>query len=328
MGAMPQRGFTLLEVLAVVLLTSLVIGVALDFYVDLSRASIHAAGQTRGLRRATAIVDRVARDLESAILVQKPAETDPLDHPWLFYGEARISETGADHLKFVTRSHEPRASAVHESDLAMVAYTVRRGDTGDLELMRWSMPRLAEGLDRSLPRDEADGAVLLADGLADFAVTFIDSTGDRSDDWDSSLLRRSSELPVAAEIEVAWIDAEDATRVHRVRRRVLLPVRTLDLEELLDPTSTVSGGSENREEDEFDKDGTALAGGETPECLASPCGNMSVCQALGCGAKIGRYTGSIDTFLRDLQKYDVGFCAYKPRIPRSLRWLINNPACR
>ncbi len=326
MPAMRQRGFTLLEVLAVVALTSLVIGVALDFYVNLTRASIHAMEQTRGLRRATAIVDRVARDLESAILVQKPPETDPLEHPWLFYGEARISETGADHLKFVTRSHEPRASAVHESDLAMVAYTVRRGDTGDLELMRWSMPRLAEGLDRSLPRDEADGAVLLADGLADFAVTFIDSTGDRSDDWDSSLLRRSSELPVAAEIEVAWIDAEDETRIHRVRRRVLLPVRPLDLEELLDPTSAVSGGSEDGE---LDEEGTALAGGgATPECLGGACGNMSVCQALGCGAKIGRFGASVDAYLRALQELDIAFCVSERGIPRSLRWLINTPACR
>ncbi len=327
MGAMPQRGFTLLEVLAVVLLTSLVIGVALDSYVNISRASLRATEQTRGLRRATAIVDRVARDLESAILVQKPPEMDPLDHPWLFYGEARISETGADHLKFVTRSHEPRGSAAHESDLAVVAYTVRRGDAGDLELMRWSMPRLSEGLDRNLPRDEADGAVLLAGGLADFAVTFIDSNGDREDNWDSSLLRHSSELPVAVEIEVALINAEDETRQHRARRRVLLPMRALDFEELLDPTSAVSGGAQD-EDGELDEEGTALAGGASPKCLGSPCGNMSVCQALGCAAKMGRYGASVDELLGDLQKYDVGFCAYKPRIPRSLRWLINNPDCR
>jgi hypothetical protein len=284
--------------------------------------------QTRGLRRATAIVDRVARDLESAILVQKPPEMDPLEHPWLFYGEARISETGADHLKFVTRSHEPRGSAVHESDLAMVAYAVRQGDAGDLELMRWSMPRLSAGLDRSLPREEADGAVLLTDGLAEFAVTFIDSTGDRSDDWDSSLLRRSSELPVAVEIEVALIDADDETRLHRARRRVLLPVRVLDLEELFDPASAVSGGIQDGDEAELLEDGTALAGGASPKCLGGPCGNMTICQATGCAAKIGRYGASVDELLRDWQKYDVGFCAYKPRIPRSLRWLISNPGCR
>ena len=37
-----QGGFTLLEVLAVVLLTSIVIGVALNHYVNLSRASQRA----------------------------------------------------------------------------------------------------------------------------------------------------------------------------------------------------------------------------------------------------------------------------------------------
>ena len=328
MAATTVRGFTLLEVLAVVLLTSLVIGVALDFYVDLSRAAIHATERTRGLRRATAIVDRVARDLESAILIEKPPETDPLEHPWIFYGEARISETGADHLKFVTRSHEPRRSATHESDLAMVAYSVRRAETGSLELMRWTMPRLPEGLERNLARDEADGAVLLADGLKEFSVTFIDSSGNREDNWDSSLLLRSGELPVAAVIEVALMDAADTPAIHRARRRVLLPVRPLDLEELLDPTSAVSGGTQDGEGDEVDEDGVALAGEGTPDCLDGPCGNMTICQAIGCASKVGRYGSSIDTLLDDLLGQDVGFCGYKRTLPRSLRWLINNPACR
>ena len=41
-----RAGFTLIEVLAVVLLTGIVIGIALDFYLDLSRASNRAAEQT------------------------------------------------------------------------------------------------------------------------------------------------------------------------------------------------------------------------------------------------------------------------------------------
>ena len=40
------------------------------------------------------------------------------------------------------------------------------------------------------------------------------------------------------------------------------------------------------------------------------------------------YGGSIDALLDDLLGQDVGFCGYKPTLPRSLRWLINNPACR
>ena len=65
-------GFTLIEVMAVIFLTALVLGVALDYYYDLSNASQRAMDRTREVRRATAILDRVARDLQSATLVTKP----------------------------------------------------------------------------------------------------------------------------------------------------------------------------------------------------------------------------------------------------------------
>ena len=54
--------FTLLEVMAVLLLTSIVIGVALNHYIDLNRASERALGMTRSLRRSVALLDRVARE--------------------------------------------------------------------------------------------------------------------------------------------------------------------------------------------------------------------------------------------------------------------------
>ena len=62
-----RAGFSLLEVLAVVLLTSVVIGGALNHYVDLSRASQRAMEHTRGIRRATAVLDRIARRADAVI---------------------------------------------------------------------------------------------------------------------------------------------------------------------------------------------------------------------------------------------------------------------
>jgi type II secretory pathway component PulJ len=247
--------FTLLEVLAVVLLTALVLGIALDFYVDLSRASNRAAEHTRDIRRATALLDRVARDFESAFLIQKPADVDPLSHPWLFLAESEYSDSGADQIKFVTRGHRPRRSEGHESDLSVVSYTVRRDESDTLDLLRWSSPRLPESLERSFPRiDETDSA-LLADGLLSFGVTFLDEAGEWSSSWDSTQLVESSELPVAVEIEVAMatgdpFDADDATRF---RRRVLLPVRPLDLELLLNPEDAAGAGAAEEEEEEAEE---------------------------------------------------------------------------
>ena len=102
-------GFTLIEVLAVVLLTGIVLGVALDFYLDLSRASNRAADNTRETRRTAAVLDRMARDLENTVFLKKPDALDPLAHPWIFLAEEAAPELGAERLKFVTRGHDPRA---------------------------------------------------------------------------------------------------------------------------------------------------------------------------------------------------------------------------
>jgi prepilin-type N-terminal cleavage/methylation domain-containing protein len=322
-----RAGFTLIEVLAVVALTVVVLGVALAFYVNLSRASAHATEQVRDVRRATAILDRVARDLESSVLVKKPEETDPLDHPWLFFGEARGGGDAANRLKFVRRGHEPRRSASHEADLEVVSYAVRRADDDTLELLRSSTTQLPESQDREIPTDEADGAQLLADGLAGFGVTFLDELGERSASWDSASVVQADELPAAVEIEVAFADADDPeAEPTSWRRRVLLPVRPLDLEELLDPSSAVGGGggseADEADEDEDDEDGEDDDGGDQA-CAEGPCAGLSVCQAVNCSQDYGP---SVNGLLEEIGGQS--FCHWRARIPASMSWIILNPACQ
>lgn len=306
-----RAAFTLLEVLAVVLLTAIVIGVALDFTVDLSRASARAADGTRELRRATAVLDRIARDLERTVLVSKPDETDPLEHPWLFFAESRRASQGADRLKFVTRGHVPRSSARRESDLEVVAYAVRSAPDESLEIVRWSSPHLPEGLDREIPDEEDEGAQLLASGLAGFAVTFIDDDGDQQTSWDSSSLVQSGQLPAAAQIELAIVDPEDPLAEPEVfRRTVLLPLRPFDFAELFDPRALASGG---RPEDEEEDPAVA--------CAKGPCGALTVCQAINCGADLAG--------IENLRSFgSESFCKYRNRIPRTYLAAVTNPACR
>ncbi len=310
-----RAAFTLLEVLAVVLLTALVIGVALNFTVDLSRASTRAADGTRELRRAVSVLDHVARDLERTVLIRKTDDEDPLDHPWIFLAETRGSGSGADHLKFVTRGHRPRSTASRESDLEVVAYALRRAPDETLELVRWSSPQLPESLDREIPDDEERGAMLLASDLAGFGVTFVDELGERVTSWDSSTLLQSGQLPSAAQIEVSLADPEDPEAEPRsFRRTVLLPLRPFDLQELLDPRAAASGGSPEGEED-ADEDAESVA------CESGPCGGVTVCQAIDCNADIA----GID----NLKSFgSEPFCRYRDRIPRSFHVAITNPACR
>jgi type II secretory pathway component PulJ len=258
--------FTLLEVLAVVLLTGLVLGIALDFYVDLSRADNRAADHTLGVRRATAILDRMARDFEGAFVVRTPEGEDPNANGYQFVAESEYSSTGADHIKFITRNHHPRTTAAHESDVAAVAYTVRRAEDDTLELLRWSSPRVPETHDPNFPRDEEAGAALLADGIDSFGVTFFDESGAPSTRWDSSQLVESGELPLAVEIEVAMATHDGSAPVP-YRRRVWIPVRPLDLERLLTSTEAGAGvDAEGREADE--EEGAEGDGGRGSEARA------------------------------------------------------------
>lgn len=243
--ARTSAGFTLIEVLAVLFLTALVLSAAISFYVDLSNDSTRATEKTREVRRATTLIDRIARDLERTLLVRKPDDQDPLAHPWIFLAEPRLSEGGADRLKFMARSDPPRTNAGPSSDLSTVAYTLERAEDGKtFELHRWSSPRLPDHLDREFPPPDDPASLVLAEGISHFALRFMGESGEWVDRWDSSLLVESSELPVAVEIELALApqNGEDPDAEPMIYgRRVLLPMRPLDLVALLDPTQVASG---------------------------------------------------------------------------------------
>jgi len=259
-------GFTLLEVLGVVLLTALVFTAAVNFYRDLSRKSTHAVELTRDVRFASAILDRVARDLEGTVLVTKPEAKDPLEHPWLFLAEARDEALGADHIKFMTRSHVPRTGSQHESDFEVVAYVLHRDKEGELQLLRWSSPQLPDGLDRSFPGDPAEGALVLARGVERFGVRFLTEKGEWKSTWDSSGVADSSKLPLAAEISIALVDEQPPeNRANEPAapyvRRVLMPLRPLDLEKMLHPEKQDQAKDSN-------KDDSGNGGMTVSQCLA------------------------------------------------------------
>jgi type II secretory pathway pseudopilin PulG len=272
----PERasgGFTLIEVMGVLLVTSMVIGFATDYYIDLSRATARASENTRALRQATSLLDRIARDFESTLLLVKPPETDPLSHPWLFFAESQISESGADHIKFVTRNFNPRRSDEHESDLTLVAYSMRSSGDGDsFELYRWTSTQLPESLDRSFPSEEDEASVLLAEGLLDFGVKFYSEDMEESDSWDSTSMLQSSTLPSSVEITVAIAppNAHDPDDVPRYRKQVRLPMRPLDMAAMLAPETAEANENELNEEDDAEGEGKSA-----DELTMADCFNFS-----------------------------------------------------
>ena len=76
-----EAGFTLIEVMAAIFLTSMVITFAVSFYLDLANASQSANIRARQALRAASAIDRVARDLANTAFIVKAEEADPLLHP-------------------------------------------------------------------------------------------------------------------------------------------------------------------------------------------------------------------------------------------------------
>jgi hypothetical protein len=254
-------GFTLFEVLGVVLVTAVLLGATISFYVNLSRQASRATENTREVRRAAAIVDRIATDLEHTLLVQKPAEEDALSSPWLFVASGRYSEPGplrgSDQIKFIRRE-VPRASAGPAADVAMVAYTLSRGEEGShYALRRWSISELPQSLEAEFPRDDDPRSRIFADDITFFSLRFLDEAGQWHESWDSTQIAEASQLPAAVEINVAIApreptdaDPDDAVEPVPYARLVELPLRPIDLEELLNPKEEGTDVAQNDEDEE------------------------------------------------------------------------------
>jgi hypothetical protein len=252
------RAFTLLEMIAVVLILGLVFLTMGDVFSQIAKTTT-GASQTETTRRGFLLIDRVARDLEGATLVEKPAELDPQAHPWLFLAESRLGRGGADRLKFDSRS--AGGAAEHASDLAVVAYWIEPGDEGDLRLLRWTSPALPESLERDFPNHTDESVQIVASGLTRFGVQLSDEEGAVVSSWDSSTLERSSKLPLAAEITLALRDDSAPEGEREFTKRVVLPIRPIDLEKALSGKAGADDGSD----EEDDEDGCVTVG----ECQAA-----------------------------------------------------------
>ena len=261
-GATPGRaGFTLIEVLAAVLLTSIVIGVAMAFYVEVSRSTTEATERLRAARGSAAVLDRVARDIQGALLVEKPGALDPLSHPWIFRAVREHGGAGADRVLFTTQSHATKSSEGHHSDFAVMAYMLERSEDGDsYELLRWIDPVLPSGQPQ-FPVANDERLMVLADGVESFSMRFHDGEGEVQDEWDSSLLVESSDLPIAVEIELALLSDETDTEDFAFdeepgnvyKRMVVLPVRPIKRER------PVPGDPNDDDDDDQDPDCVTVA---------------------------------------------------------------------
>jgi hypothetical protein len=186
------------------------------------------------------------------MLLVKPPEMDPFAFPWIFLAETRLGGDASERLKFVTRNHNPTRTDAAETNLASVAYIVESRPDDSIALYRWSSPHLPDSLDKNFPREDDDGSFLLAEDLHSFGFNFLGEGGELRSEWDSSTLQESSSLPLAVDIQLSLMSEwkSDGEEPPIYRRRVLIPVRPLDLVALADPNNPIFGRGEEKDEDE------------------------------------------------------------------------------
>ena len=173
-GRSSASGFTLIEVVAAIFLTSIVLTVAIGFFVSLSHSTEAATNRTREGRYAVAALDRLARDLEGAYLLVAPEGEDPFFHEWQFLAESHIDPDGADRVKFVTRNHRPRNSRDHGSDIAVVTYLLRAADEEPgYELVRAVEPGLPQDFDRDFRPADDELFMVVAERIDRFSMRFL-----------------------------------------------------------------------------------------------------------------------------------------------------------
>jgi general secretion pathway protein J len=225
------NGFTLLEVLVAVMLTSLLVTALFRAFREIHEAQRRTLDQGGRERTAMVLLDRLERELLGTLLVvQGDAEegSDPIANPWLFLGVDRTDAAqDADALRFVTRSPARAPGLQAQGGLRMVTY-VAETDEAALALFRHEQP-LPEGLEKELTAAR-EGQTVVHD-LARFALRFQDEdTGEWVDAWDSSDVSRLDRLPASVEITVQLLaqdpDGEWAAG-EELQRVVPLPVRPI-----------------------------------------------------------------------------------------------------
>ena len=272
------RGFTLMETLAAVLMTSLVVTFAMSAYVQVADTAEQATLRLRDDLHATTILDRMADDLQSAVLLVKPDEVDPLRHPWYFVSESQSAFGGSDGVRFIGRRQRAYLDDEHSSDFAQIAYRIETDDEGLQTLYRQLAPGLPAEFEPAFPPIDDERSHVLGEGLSGFTLRFSNGDGEWVDAWDSTQLTQSSLLPISVEISFDMGSPGEASDEYgpRFQRRVVMPMMPLALDAMIASAQEefASGGASTDDDDDDELDDGSLLACIQQRCLEELSGDI------------------------------------------------------
>jgi len=199
----------LIEVVAAVLLTAIVISVAVAFQINLGSAMQSARERLRTDRQAIALLDRIERDLRGAYYIVPREGGNQRAHPWVFLTthDFVAEDENSDGLKFITRNYQPRSLDGHASDLAVVAYYLSpMEDVPAYQMLRWRSTHMPQTYDPEFPGIDDPDAYVIGEGITRFGFSMIDDKGTEVPKWDSVLAGARKGLPIAVRLEISMLD--------------------------------------------------------------------------------------------------------------------------
>ncbi|MDP3940347.1 MAG: type II secretion system protein GspJ [Deltaproteobacteria bacterium] len=216
-GAPTDRGgFTLIEVMIAIVITSIVLGMVYSSFQAVMDTRERVSASTNSNMTARLVLSRLSREIESAYIVQRPENAPPESRYTFFDGsEDTVDGHPAAKLSFTTFAHTKRALDADESDQSVIAYEceMRPTDNGEgqqLALIRREWRRVA-------PPGETQFydpvPVSLAEGIEGFKLRFMEPEGgDWTELWNSEDIRTLDALPSAVEITLSLDDGRGIVR--------------------------------------------------------------------------------------------------------------------
>jgi len=200
-----MKGFTLLEVLVSMAILVIIMAALYSAYTTNVEA-IQIARQNGEVHQTARIVlDRMTKDLQSA-LIEVSVSSDKIKLGLV--GEDReIDGRRADRMDFTTVTHLPLTEKGPASDLCEIGYLIEE-DSEDKILVLFRRD------DPSVDEDFTKGGSLqeMARNVLEFNLTYQDSMGEESDNWNTLEGMPVSGLPVL--IKVRLVLKDELNREH------------------------------------------------------------------------------------------------------------------
>lgn len=196
-----ESGYTLIEILASFFLMTIILALVAGVFAENGRQRSASLGRMRESLSAVGVLDQLAADLESALILTSPPYQQPDENPWRFLAEDS-GDVGARAVRFTTQNAPSSSGADHTSGWIEVAYFLEEDASGEEVLWRWTSPRPPSDADRNFPNPDDPGAARIAVGVRAFGLRFTDALGTSTDEWDSAFQPAEAPLPVSAEINL------------------------------------------------------------------------------------------------------------------------------